>query len=257
MAALLMCLTAFLAGGLTLFSGFGLGTLLMPVVALFFPVETAIAVTAVVHFFNNLARLAAVGRFAEMKIVLRFGIPAFVAAAGGAWVLGWLAHLTPVVRYDLMGHTFEVLPVKVVISALLVGFVLLESGSFDEALRIQERYLPLGGVLSGFFGGLSGHQGAFRSACLANCGFTKERFLGTSAVVACLVDLPRLAVYVASPSLMTVAADPALLLAIVGSSLVGTVVSALFIKAVTMAAIRTLITVMLIGIALGLGMGLL
>ena len=257
MAAFIMCLTAFLAGALTLFSGFGLGTLLMPVMALFFPVETAIAVTAVVHFFNNLAKLAVVGRFAEKRIVIKFGIPAFPAAMGGAWLLGWLSNLTPVMRYQLMGHSFEVLPVKMVIAVLLVGFVLLESGVLEQTLRIEERYLPLGGILSGFFGGLSGHQGAFRSAYLVNCGLTKEQFLGTSAVVACLVDLPRLAVYGASPSLMTAAADPVLLLAIIGSSLVGTVAAARFIKAVTMSAIRVLISVMLISIALGLVSGLL
>ena len=142
-------------------------------------------------------------------------------------------------------------------AALLVGFVLRESGFREDTLRIEERYLPLGGILSGFFGGLSGHQGAFRSACLVNCGLTKEQFLGTSAVVACLVDLPRLAVYGASLSLMTEAAYLVLLLAVIGSALLRTVVAARFIKTVTMSAIRALISVMLISIALGLGTGLL
>jgi len=129
------------------------------------------------------------------------------------------------------------LPVKVVIAVLLVGFVLMESGFLENTLRIEERHLPLGGILSGFFGGLSGHQGAFRSACL--------------------VDLPRLAVYGVSLSLMTAAAYPVLLLAVIGSALAGTVVAARFIKAVTMSAIRALISAMLISIALGLGTGLL
>ena len=40
---LIICLCAFLASGLTLFSGFGLGTLLLPVMALFFPIDAAIA----------------------------------------------------------------------------------------------------------------------------------------------------------------------------------------------------------------------
>ncbi|MGH8644738.1 MAG: TSUP family transporter [Gammaproteobacteria bacterium] len=256
MDAVVMCLTAFVAGGLTLFSGFGLGTLLMPVMALFFPVETAIAVTAVVHLIHNLAKLAIVGRFAEKTIVWRFGIPAFFAAMGGAWVLGQLSNLTPVMQYSLLGHQFAVLPVKVVIAVLLVGIVLLEGGAPEGTLRIEARYLPLGGILSGFFGGLSGHQGAFRSACLVNAGLTKEQFLGTSVVIACLVDLPRLTVYGASLSLKTAAEQPFLLLAIIGSALVGTVLAARFIKTVTMRAIRTLISVMLIGIALGLGAGM-
>lgn len=37
------CIASLLASALTLFSGFGLGTLLMPVVALFFLLDLAIA----------------------------------------------------------------------------------------------------------------------------------------------------------------------------------------------------------------------
>jgi hypothetical protein len=38
---------AFAVSGLTLFPGFGLGTLLMPAFALFFPIEVAVAATAI------------------------------------------------------------------------------------------------------------------------------------------------------------------------------------------------------------------
>jgi acyl-CoA reductase-like NAD-dependent aldehyde dehydrogenase len=40
-------------------------------------------------------------------------------------------------------------------------------------------YLPVGGLLSGFFGGLSGHQGALRSVFLLRAGLTKESFIAT------------------------------------------------------------------------------
>jgi hypothetical protein len=51
MSYLIICVVAFAVSGLTLFSGFGLGTLLMPAFALFFPV--AVAATAVVHLANE------------------------------------------------------------------------------------------------------------------------------------------------------------------------------------------------------------
>ena len=43
---IIVCGTSLIVAGLTLFSGFGLGTLLMPAFAIFFPVEVAIAATA-------------------------------------------------------------------------------------------------------------------------------------------------------------------------------------------------------------------
>ena len=46
---LLVAAVALCVSGLTMYSGFGLGTLLMPVFALFFPIEVAVAATAIVH----------------------------------------------------------------------------------------------------------------------------------------------------------------------------------------------------------------
>lgn len=43
-------------------------------------------------------------------------------------------------------------------------------------------WLPLGGLLSGFFGGLSGNQGALRSAFLLKAGLSKEAFIATGTV---------------------------------------------------------------------------
>ena len=57
MDILVVALVAFFASSLTLFSGFGLGTILMPAFALMMPVEVAIAATAVVHLANNLFKL--------------------------------------------------------------------------------------------------------------------------------------------------------------------------------------------------------
>ena len=72
-----------MVSGLTLYSGFGLGTLLMPVFAIFFPVHVAVAATAVVHGANNIFKVLVVGRHADRELVLRFGIPAIVAAFDG------------------------------------------------------------------------------------------------------------------------------------------------------------------------------
>ena len=72
---LIVAAVALLASALTLFSGFGLGTLLMPVLALLFPLPLAIAATAIVHLANNLFKLALVARHANWEIVGRFGVP--------------------------------------------------------------------------------------------------------------------------------------------------------------------------------------
>jgi uncharacterized membrane protein YfcA len=192
---LAVCLVALIASALTLFSGFGLGTLLLPAFALVFPVEIAVAATAVVHLTNNLFKLVLVGRDAKAGVVLALGVPAIPAAFGGAWLLGALAAVPELARYTLAGLEARVTVVKLALALLIAVFAALELSPASERWTFAPRWLPLGGVIMGFFGGLSGHQGALRSAFLLRHGLSKRAFIGTGVVCAVLVDLVRLSVY--------------------------------------------------------------
>lgn len=121
-----VCTAALIASGLTLFSGFGLGTLLMPVVAIFFPIEIAIAVTAIVHLANNLFKLALMSRKADVSVLVRFGLPAVAASLLGALLLNWLGAIRPIIEYSTFGELFHVSPLKLVIGILIIFFVSLE-----------------------------------------------------------------------------------------------------------------------------------
>ncbi len=52
-----VCAAALVASLLTFYSGFSLGTILTPIMAIYFLIETAVAMTALVHFANNLFKL--------------------------------------------------------------------------------------------------------------------------------------------------------------------------------------------------------
>lgn len=190
-----VALAAAAASLLTLFSGFGLGTVLLPVFVLFLPVPAAVASVAVVHLANNLFKLALLGRHADRRVALLFGGPAALAAFAGAAMLGAMAELPSLARYTLGGASHAVTPAKLVIGLLMVVFAGLELSPRFAALRFERRWLPLGGVLSGFLGGLSGMQGALRAAFLTKSGLDKESFVATGVVCAVIVDLARLSVY--------------------------------------------------------------
>lgn len=257
MTYLVVCSVALVASGLTFFSGFGLGTLLLPAFALFFPIEQAVALTAVVHFLNSLFKLILVGRHADRRVVLRFGIPAIVAALAGAWLLLQLADLPTVTTYTMAGREFRVTPVKLAIGLLLAGFALFELLPRTRDLTFPPRYLPLGGVLSGFFGGLSGMQGALRAPFLLRAGLSKEAFIATGVVVACLIDFTRLGVYV--PNLLATRAslDYRLLGAAVLSAFAGAWLGNRYLKKITMRGVQLIVAVMLLAVAVGLMGGVL
>lgn len=261
-AILIVAVTAFLAAGLTMYSGFGLGTLMLPVFALFFPVEVAVMATALVHGANNVFKVSLLGRSADKAVVLKFGLPAIFAAILGALALGYLAQSGSSMALEINEKVvFEVTPVKLFIGLLMIGFALFELLPQFRNLEFDRRYLPLGGILSGFFGGLSGHQGALRSAFLAKSGLSTEAFVGSNAVIGFLVDLTRLSVYLA---LITAAGGQiadfsgwSLVLTGAIAAFCGVMIGKRYLHKVTMSAIQTLVAMLLFGVGLALVFGIL
>jgi hypothetical protein len=260
MELLVISVVAFVTSGVTLFSGFGLGTVLMPTFALFFPVPIAIAATAVVHLANNAFKLVLVGRHANWIVVGRFGAPAAVAALAGASVLSLFASLPTLGTYRLGGRQFHVTVVKAVIGVLIIVFAWLEVSRRFERFTVSARHLVLGGVLSGFFGGLSGNQGAFRSAFLIQAGLGKQAFVGTNVVSAVIVDTVRLVVYGLSFFTQRVLELPGDIMGVVaaaiGCAFLGAWVGTRVLEQVTLRAVRVAVATMLILVGISLLTGL-
>jgi len=258
---IVVSIAALLVAGMALYSGFGLGTLLMPVFALFFPVPVAVASTAVVHLANNVFRIGFVGRHADWRIALLFGVPAVAAAIGGALVLVWISEMGSLFSYHLGGSEHQVTVVKLVVAVLIAGFAVVELTPALSGWKMNRRFLPVGGALSGFFGGLSGHQGALRSATLLGTGLSSAAFVGTGSVAGFMVDVTRLVVYGAGPLRETFAAGTSqdtlgLVGAATAAAFIGTYLSSRFLKKVTIGAIRKLVGALLAFLAVALASGL-
>lgn len=255
-----VCVVALGVSGLTLFSGFGLGTVLMPAFALFFPVPVAVAATAVVHLANNLFKTALVGRKAEWSVVTKFALPGAAAAMLGAGLLNAFAGLPSVMSYQLSGQTHEITIIELLIGVLIVNFAFLDLFPRFSNLGFDRKYLPIGGLLSGFFGGLSGIQGALRSAFLIKVGLEKESFIGTSTVSAVIVDVARLLIYglsfYATKFASVAPGMGGLILAAMLAAFVGSFVGTRLMKKVTRRTVQIIVGVMLIVVGAGMASGL-
>lgn len=256
MEIVIICLAAFLTAILTFFSGFGLGTILAPVFAIFFPIDIAIALTGVVHFSNNLFKIALIGRNTDKAVLLRFGIPAILASFAGAWLLLKITVLPTIVEYELWGKTFEITAVKLIIALLLIIFSILEISPSFQKVQFGKDKLVWGGILSGFFGGLSGIQGAIRSAFLIKSGLSKEAYIATGVVIACLVDFTRLSVYASRFTASNLHENLTLLLSATLAAIAGAYFGKKLLKKVTLRSIQLLVAIMLILISITLGAGI-
>ncbi len=257
MIYLIICTVAALAALLTFFSGFGLGTLLLPAFALFFAIEKAVALTAIVHFLNGIFKLALVHRHIDRSVALRFGLPAALGALAGAWLLVRMAESDIRIRYSLIGHEVAITPAQLIIGLLLLAFAVSEMRPASKKMTFEPRYQIPGGLLCGFFGGLAGLQGALRSAFLIKAGLDKAVYVATGAAVAFFIDLSRLSMYAALITRHHAEFDYVLLGAAVLAALAGSVAGNRFLHKATMPGIQKLVAVLLFAVALGLITGLL
>mgnify|MGYP001627271399 CR=1 FL=1 len=255
---IIVCLASFGVAILTFFAGFGIGTLLSPVFMLFFPIDVAIALTGIVHFCNNLFKLWLVGRHADKKTILRFGLPAIPAAMFGSYLLLHLSELQHVLfKYQIGSMQYEIVSLKLVIGILLLIFSLVEILPVLNSTHFSKKHLAVGGVLSGFLGGLSGHQGALRSAFLLKIGLSKEAYIATGVVIACIVDVSRLSVYSSRLYAISWEQEGAYILLATVSALVGSLLGKRLIQKVTIVMLQRIVVVMLLLFSLSLILGIL
>jgi uncharacterized membrane protein YfcA len=245
MEFIVITLGAFLAAMLTLFSGFGVSMVLVPVAIIYFPIPLAIALAAVVHLVSNLYKLAQLWRQVDWRMSMRFGLPAMLAAIPGALLLKHLAGYDALFSYSIGTATAEVTLLKIIVGVLLIFFATAEWLPFFQRLHPSKKFMPIGGIMSGFFGGLSGQQGFLRSAFFFNAGLNKDQFVATNAAIGVLVDVARLLVYGAAVPIVIASLGSAVVLSASIAACMGGLVGAIWLKRVTLRAIQLFVALLL------------
>ncbi len=217
-------LVAVLAGGIAAVAGFGIGSLLTPVLAIQVGMKLAVAAIAIPHALATALRLWTLRHHIDRKVLWNFGL---TSAAGG--LAGALLH-------NLAGST----ALTLVFAALLVFAGLLGLAGWSERLRFGRRTAWVGGAVSGLLGGLVGNQGGIRSAAMLGFDVPPRAFVATATAIALFVDAARLPVYVATeaaglgrlgPELLVVTAG-AVVGTLVGKRVLGRIPAAVFRRVV-------------------------
>lgn len=242
---------------LTFFSGFGLGTLLTPVLMIFFPGGSAVIMTGIVHFFNNIFKILLTGGNADRSVLIRFGIPAVLAAFAGAFILVKLPDQNILFEYSLNNYTFKVSVMKLILAFFMLLFALADILPFFKNLQFEKKHMTLGGILSGFFGGFSGHQGALRSAFLIKANLSKEVFIGTTVVLSTMVDFTRIGVYATQFKALSLEQNMDIIVICIIAGITGSFIGNKLLKKITIDSLQTFIGYFLVILSILLGMGIL
>lgn len=254
---IVVAVAAFGASALTFFSGFGLGTVLLAVFAVFLSAPAAVASTGAVHLFNNLFKGTLVFRSVHWRTALRFGLPAVPAAIAGALVLDELHALAPF-RWGAFGHEFLPSAAGMAIGVAMIGFAGLEAMPWFRDLALPARFVPLGGIASGLMGGMTGQQGALRSLFLLRTGLDGPGLVATGTIVAIFVDFARLPMYVAifDRDVMDLGGHEGMLIVVgMAAALLGAWFGSRYLKKVTIGVVRVFVAAFMLLIGLGMVFG--
>jgi len=202
---ILVWLVSVAAGATAAVAGFGIGSLLTPLLALRLGTPVAVAAVAVPHAAATILRAWRLRRAVDWPLFRRFGLWSAAGGLVGALVFARLGG--PALT--------RVLGVLLLLTAA--------SGLTGWATRVR---LPawaawLLGLLSGFFGGVVGNQGGLRAGALLGLGLSPAAFVATSTMAGVVVDVVRAPIYVARAGGAVGAAWP-LVLAATAGALLGT-----------------------------------
>lgn len=258
MSFIIIPLTALIASILTFFSGFGLGTILLPVFTIYYDAPIAVGLTAIVHFLNNSFKIGLVYKNINWKIVLQFGTPSLLAALLGAYFLKVISNQSIILSsYEISNHTFHISLFNIIIGFLIIFFSLFEVIPYFKNLSFNQDKLTIGGLLSGFFGGLSGHQGALRSAFLVRLKISKESFIATGTAIACIVDIARMSVYAITFDFTHIKNNATVLIIAVIAAFLGAYIGNKLLKKTTFNFLKWFVTIFMVIIALLMMLGIL
>ncbi|HYL12598.1 MAG TPA: sulfite exporter TauE/SafE family protein [Terriglobales bacterium] len=175
-------IAAAIAGAVASIAGFGIGSILTPLLAVRLGTKLAVAGVSFPHLAGTLLRFWFIRKHVDRRVLVTFGITSAAGGLAGALLHVWF-------KSAVLGY---------VLGALLVFAGVMGLTGLAARMRFGRGTGLIAGALSGVFGGLVGNQGGIRSAALMGFELSKESFVATATAIALLVDVFRMPVYIAS-----------------------------------------------------------
>ncbi|MDX1535374.1 MAG: sulfite exporter TauE/SafE family protein [Candidatus Spechtbacterales bacterium] len=230
-----IAILSFIGAGIGTVTGFGSSTVMLPVLLSFYPLPEALLLAGLVHIFNDVWQVLFFKDGLRWRLILEFGLIGALATFVGARLV-------------------FVIPESILNTALGLFFVAYVVFIFMHSkfkVKHRERTASIGGIVSGFFAGISGLGGAIRSAFLLAFNLPKEAYVSSIGAIALLTDGVRTAAYYMGGARLSDALLQGLILFIV-MSFVGAKFAERFIHKISQDKFRAIVAVFLLGFGMKL-----
>jgi uncharacterized protein len=229
----IVAVVAVIAGMVASVAGFGIGSLLTPVLAFQVGTKLAVSLVALPHVGGTLLRFWILRAHMDRRILLNFGIASAICGLIGAVLHSYLTNI-------ILSRIFGGLLVLAGISSI-VGLM--------ERLHLPRWAAWVAGGLSGIFGGLVGNQGSIRSAALLGFHVERDAFVATATAIALLVDVGRVPVYLGTQWSSIWHYWPQVVIALVGV-VVGTLLGARLLRRIPGSVFKHIVGLLILAIGI-------
>ena len=226
---IILALAAIVAGAVASVVGFGIGSLLTPLLAVRVGTQLAVAAISIPHVCATALRFWRLRAHVDRRVLISFGI---TSAAGG--VVGALLHSFANNR-----------ALSVVFGLILIFVGVSELTGLARRMQFHGAVAWIAGAISGLFGGLVGNQGGIRSAALLGFDVDRHAFVATATAIGLIVDASRMPVYFATEAAAIVHVWRLIVIAAIGT-VVGTLLGVHTLRRIPERVFRTIVAVVLL-----------
>jgi len=217
------------AGAIASVAGFGIGSVLTPLLAVRAPTQLAVAAVSIPHFFATALRFWRLRAHVDRRVLISFGIPSALGGLSGA------------LMHSVAGSRV----LSIVFGAILVFVGLSELTGLSRRMTFGRTTAWIAGALSGFLGGLVGNQGGIRSGALLGFDISKTAFVATATAVGLVVDIARMPAYFFTQGEGITQIWPLIAVATAGA-LLGTLIGERLLRGVAERLFRRIVAVLLL-----------
>ncbi|MGE0762568.1 MAG: sulfite exporter TauE/SafE family protein [Bdellovibrionales bacterium] len=193
-------MTSIAAAMVASITGFGIGSLITPLLSVSVGTKLAVALVSIPHLVATALRFWLLKSHVDRRVLLIFGSMSAIGGLLGAFLYAQFA--TPALN--------------LIFGSILIFAGFMGASGLSEKMRFRGAVALAAGALSGLLGGMVGNQGGIRSAALLGFQISKESFVATATAIGLIVDGVRMPIYIWSEWQGLAANGKWILLAVVG-----------------------------------------
>lgn len=173
----LLTLLASLIGTL---AGFGISTIMVPVLLITLPLPQTLLLVGIVHWFNDIWKILLFRKGIRWKLFLAFGLPGIFTSFLGS-------SLSLRISREIISRA---------LGAFLIAYVIFIV--FNRTFKLSQKLSVAmsSGALTGFFAGIFGIGGEINAVVLSAFNLEKAVYVATAGAISFMIDSTRIATYI-------------------------------------------------------------